>query len=257
MTIKTGFWAETQLYWRSGVLELDDDRDRTAAEGDFCPICTLLIPLPQGKHSSFYGCCMKRVCDGCVVAARKRGLYDCPFCRTPIPDNDADSLVMIHARVAKKDPTAMYHHGGHYWRGTLGLQKDRKKAVELLTEAAELGSIEALFNLGAAYYQGEGVQQDKAKAVEFFERAAKQGHIGSRHNLGCIEAAKGDYERAARHFLISAKLGDKESVENIKRAFMTGCATKEQYAEALKGYQDAVEETKSHDRDEAKSLLLH
>ena len=35
---------------------------------------------------------------------------------------------------------------------------------------------------------------------------------------------------------------------------MRGIATKEQYTEALKGYQDAVEETKSHDRDEAKRL---
>ena len=34
-----------------------------------------------------------------------------------------------------------------------------------------------------------------------------------------------------------------------------GVATKEQYAEALKGYQDAVEETKSHDRDKAKAYL--
>ena len=33
-----------------------------------------------------------------------------------------------------------------------------------------------------------------------------------------------------------------------------GNETKEQYAEALKGYQNAVEEMKSHDRDEAKSL---
>ena len=36
---------------------------------------------------------------------------------------------------------------------------------------------------------------------------------------------------------------------------MGGMATKEQYAQALKGYQDAVEETKSHDRDEAKAYL--
>ena len=36
--------------------------------------------------------------------------------------------------------------------------------------------------------------------------------------------------------------------------FMEGIATKEQYAEALKGYQDAVEEMKSHDRDEAERL---
>ena len=54
--------------------------------------------------------------------------------------------------------------------------------------------------------------------------------------------------------MISAKMGDKGSVDNIKRAFMRGIATKEQYAESLKGYQDAVYEMMSHDRDEAKRL---
>ena len=37
---------------------------------------------------------------------------------------------------------------------------------------------------------------------------------------------------------------------------MGGYATKKQYAEALKGYQDAVEETKSNDRDEANELKM-
>ncbi|EJK59116.1 hypothetical protein THAOC_20701 [Thalassiosira oceanica] len=224
-------------------------------EGDFCPICTLPIPIPMDKNSGFNACCMKRICSGCDLAVKKQGMFDCAFCRTRYPGNDADALAMIQARVLKRDPEAIYYLGMKYFHGHLGLQKDMRRAIELWAEAAELGSIQALYNLGAAYYQGEGVQQDKAKAVEIFERAAKQGHIGSRHNLGCIEAEKGNYERALRHFLISAKLGDKESVENIKKIFMRGQATKEQYAEALKGYQDAVEETKSHDRDEAKSLL--
>ena len=55
-----------------------------------------------------------------------------------------------------------------------------------------------------------------------------------------------------RHFLISATMGLKDSFESIKMLFTVGIATKEQYAQALKGYQDAVEATKSHDRDEAK-----
>ena len=46
-------------------------------------------------------------------------------------------------------------------------------------------------------------------------------------------------------------MGDEDSVENVEEYFMAGVATKEQYLQALKGYQDAVEETKSHDRDEA------
>ena len=49
-------------------------------------------------------------------------------------------------------------------------------------------------------------------------------------------------------------MGLKVSLEMIKEMFVRGLATKEQYAEALKGYQDAVEEMKSHDRDEAKRL---
>ncbi|EJK66786.1 hypothetical protein THAOC_12257, partial [Thalassiosira oceanica] len=133
--------------------------------------------------------------------------------------------------------------------GKHGLQKDVRKAVELWTEAAELGSIDALYNLGA-----EGVQEDKAKAAELFEKAAMQGHVLSRHNLGCIEGDKGNHDRAVRHLLISAKVGSKDSIETIKMMFTNGVATKAQYAEALKGYQDAVEEMRSHDRDEAKRL---
>ena len=44
------------------------------------------------------------------------------------------------------------------------------------------------------------------------------------------------------------------SLEVITRMLLRGFATKEQHAQALQGYQDAVEETKSHDRDEVKRL---
>ena len=49
-------------------------------------------------------------------------------------------------------------------------------------------------------------------------------------------------------------MGNKLSLEMIKKMFISGEATKAQYAEALKGYQDAVEGMKSHDRDEAKEM---
>ena len=49
-----------------------------------------------------------------------------------------------------------------------------------------------------------------------------QGHVESRHNLGCYEGEKGNYDRAVRHFLISAKMGHKDSVEAIKKMFMEG-----------------------------------
>ena len=180
-------------------------------------------------------------------------MFDCPFCRAPLPRNDADMLARARARVEKKDPAAINFIGAAYGDGRLGLQKERK-AVELWREAAELGSIEALYNLGVSYFNGEGVEQDEAKGAEFYKKAAMQGHVQSRNNLGFFEVNKGNYDRAVKHLLISAKMGYKDSLEMIKKMFMNGLATKEQYEQALKGCQDAVEEMKSHDRDEAKRL---
>ena len=163
-----------------------------------------------------------------------------------------DTLAMIQARVSKKDPAAIKHLGDKYYFGELGLEKDAKKAFELYAEAAELGSIDALCNLGNAYYHGDGVQEDKNKAAEYYEKAAMHGHVECRQILGCHEAEKGDQDRTVKHFLISAKVGKKDSIDAIKEMFTMGLAAKEQHAEALKGYQDAVEEMNSHSRDEAK-----
>ncbi|EJK64892.1 hypothetical protein THAOC_14321, partial [Thalassiosira oceanica] len=139
-------------------------------EGDFCPICTLPIPLPMEDHSVFKACCMKMICNGCAVAAQQRGMCDCAFCRTPMAGNDADGLAMIQARVSKNDPAAIHFLGQKYYFGTLGLQKDARKAFELWEEAAELGSIDAHFDLGNAYRQGHGVQQDNAKVPNSSQR---------------------------------------------------------------------------------------
>ncbi|EJK56720.1 hypothetical protein THAOC_23342, partial [Thalassiosira oceanica] len=158
------------------------------------------------------------------------------------------------ARVAKKDPVAINMLGEKYYQGRLGLQKDLKKAFDLYTEAVELGSIDALFNLAESYYFGKGTKEDKAKSIQFYEKAAMQGYVLARHDLGWLEW-KGNHDRAVKHFLIAANMGYEDSVEAIKRMFMRGQATKEQYADALKGYRDAVEEMKSRDRDEASALM--
>ena len=179
---------------RALELELKDEQLYSQGlerpEGDSCPICTLPLPLPMNENSGFNVCCMKRICHGCDLAAKKTGMFDCPFCRTTAPGSNADALARIRARVNKKDPEAINSLGKDYYYGMLGLQKDTRKAFELYTEAAERGSIEALFNLGIAYELGEGVEQDETKSIEYYKKAAMQGHVDSRHNLGCSEEEK-------------------------------------------------------------------
>jgi len=226
-------------------------------EEEFCPICTLPVQMPTGMHSCVKPCCMKRVCDGCALATIKRGINDrCPFCRAPRHEGKAEALAMVQIRVDKKDPEAFKFLGDQYHHGELGLEKDASRAVELWTKAAELGSADAYNELGVGYDKGEGVEQDVERGVRFFEKAAMLGHSMARHNLGGHEYIRGNYDRAVRHFLISAKMGYAPSLELIKNLFKEGHATKSQYAEALKGYRDALDEMKSSEREEAKTHPL-
>ena len=225
------------------------------AEGDFCPICFLPIEHPTGQHSMMKVCCMKRACTGCVLAARQRGINDkCPFCRTPLPHDDASTLAMVQRRVDKGDAEAISHLAEVYYYGDLGLAKDIPRAIELWTEAAELGLVDAHYNLGHLYCSGDGVEEDKPRGIYHWQQAALKGDVISRYNLGYAEFKEGNYDLAVQHYMISAKMGYEESLNNIKDLFMNGLATKAQYAEALRGYQTAVQDTKSPQREEAKRL---
>ncbi|EJK60270.1 hypothetical protein THAOC_19408 [Thalassiosira oceanica] len=198
-----------------------------------CPLCCLPMALPVTKHSTFKPCCMKQVCDGCILASYQRGMGEtCAFCRTPTPDSDAAKLALVRRRVDAKDPKANNVLADICYRGNYGLQ-DKYFAIVRI---------------------GEGVEKDVARGIRHWQQAAIHGHPESRFMLGCHEHDEGNHELAVQHLMISAKMGDSDSLNEIKDMFMKGQATKAQYAEALRGYQNALEETKSPQREEAKKL---
>ncbi|EJK51832.1 hypothetical protein THAOC_28963, partial [Thalassiosira oceanica] len=154
-------------------------------EGHRCPICFDLIEFPMGKHSKRNACCMKTVCNGCILSAERRGFNEsCPFCRTPLPDDDASTLAMIQKRVNKGDAAALSHLGEHHYHGQLGLVKNVPRAIELWMEAAELGSVDAHYRLSVVYFTGNCVEEDKARGIHHWQQAAMGGDAESRHNLG-------------------------------------------------------------------------
>ena len=167
--------------------ELRDERlysqGRERPEEDFCLICTLPIPSPMHGHSLIGACCMKRVCNGCDLAAQRRGMFDCAFCRTPKPygENDAaQALGLVQARVEKNDPAAICFLGDKYLNSQLGLRKDVSRAVELYTEASALGSMKAHYNLGCLFIYGNGVPKNVPKGVKHWEEGAMLGHVSNK-----------------------------------------------------------------------------
>ncbi|EJK74433.1 hypothetical protein THAOC_03887 [Thalassiosira oceanica] len=190
-------------------------RGRTRPEEDECPICNLPLPLDT-KQSSFQACCMTLVCKGCDLAACKRGMRDCPFCRAATPGAESLCLPMIQKRFDAGDPMAIYFLGSQYRFGLLGLEKDVTRAVELYERAAELGVKVAHFNLGLLYHKGADVEKDTAKVIRHWEAAAMRGHVKARHNFGCEEDDAGNYDLASQHWTISANMGHEGSLNNLK-----------------------------------------
>ncbi len=232
------------------------DRDlfeqRHATHLGDCPLCCLPLPV-HVSECTFMGCCSKRICNGCNYAnqirEKKQGLHHakCAFCRETAPTSFEESRKRCMERVKKNDPVAMLEMGLWSYRE----EGDYKTALEYLTKSAELGDAEAHNQLACMYEKGDGVEKDMKKAVYHMEEAALGGHPMARYNLGIQEWNNGSFERAAKHFIIAANLGFHDSLKELRELYADGHASKEDYADALRAYQVAVDAKKSSQREAA------
>ena len=218
-----------------------------------CPICCLPLSLDIHK-SSLYSCCCKWICKGCNYANMKREMnrnleHKCPFCRYPPPKTKEEYESNLMKRVEAKDPFAMGQMG--FQRANAG---DLNGAVEYFSKAAALGDIISHYNLSVMYHDGECVEKDEKKQVYHLEEAAIGGDPNARYNLGCVEKRRGRMDRAVKHWIIAAKLGDNHSLDKLKYWYRKGLVSKKDLATALRAHQAAVDATKSSQRDEAVRL---
>lgn len=153
------------------------------------------------------------------------------------------------------DALAHNHVAYWYFKGAKGLPEDPKRAVELWRKAAELGYMEAYYNLGNRYENGGGVEIDTEEAIRNYEIAAMGGIEEARYRLGLMENKKGNADRMAKHFVIAAKMGHNYALGMVKECYTKGWVTKEVFASTLRAYQASVDETKSEQREMARKFL--
>ena len=99
------------------------------------------------------------------------------------------------------------------------------------------------------YQKGQGVEKDDKKSLYHLEEAAIGGYPGARFHLGQFEEKKGGYERAAKHWIIAANLGDDDSMQQLKEFYKEGKVSKEDFASVLRAHKAAVDATKSPQRE--------
>ena len=220
-----------------------------------CPICCLPIPINPEK-SCFYTCCTKYVCKGCSHANIKREIegrleQKCPFCRNAAPKTDEECNERLMKRIEVNDPVAMIQIGMKKYK-----EGDYRSAFEYSRKAADLGDVMSHYQVSCLYRTGQGVEKDEKKALHHLTEAAIGGHPDARYNLALMEGRMDRVDRAVKHFIIAAKLGHDDSLTYVKNAYKAGYASKEDFNAALRGYQAAIEATKSHQREEASRFMM-
>ena len=170
----------------------------------------------------------------------------CPFCRHPLPESQDDFEKICMKRVEVDDPDAMCHMGKTRFH-----EGDYDGAFEYFSKAAGLGDVDAHYHLSVIYQNGKGVEKNEKKQLHHLEEAVIGGDPKARHNLGAIEWNNGNGERAAKHWIIAAKLGYVNALGNLKILYADGIVSKEDFAAALRSHQAAIDATKSPQRAEA------
>ena len=115
--------------------------------------------------------------------------------------------------------------------------------------------MEAHCELSHLYRDGHGVEKDEGKEIYHLEEAAIGGHPDARYNLGCEEwGNNNNAERAVKHWIIAANLGDDGSIKELMRMFKEGFVSKDDLAAALRAHQAAADATKSPQREAAEEF---
>jgi TPR repeat protein len=111
---------------------------------------------------------------------------------------------------------------------------------------AEQGNANAQYNLGNAYYLGQGVPQDYTQAAVWYRKAAEQGIQYAQLNLGnAYRTGQGvtqDYAEAVVWYRKAAEQRDADAQNNLGMAYQNGIGVPQDYAQAAVWYRKAAEQ---------------
>ena len=122
-----------------------------------------------------------------------------------------------------------------------GILRSKKKAVKIYKRAVELGSVEAMFELGYLYQHGEGVKKiDKKKAMQYYHQAADLGWAKAQNNLAVLFEEEKKWAEAIRYYRLAAEQGHAEASMNLGSCYESGAGVEHDLDEAKRWFARAA-----------------
>lgn len=126
------------------------------------------------------------------------------------------------------------------------LQQQFESAKELLHEASNRGSVDALYNIAQLYEKGLGTTPSIDLAVKYYQRAADLGHARAQKQIGDIlysgaEGVEQDRVQAAHYYYLSAVQGVPDAQNNLGIMHEEGIGVVQDLVKAVKWYKEAAQ----------------
>jgi uncharacterized protein len=123
---------------------------------------------------------------------------------------------------------------------------DYATALKLWRPLAEHGAVEAQYNLGVMYDNGQGVLKDYVSAMKWYRRAAALGDLQAQMILGWIfeigHGVTADYGEALKWYRLAADHGDAQAQNNVGLMYAKGKGVQEDDNQAVRWFRLASEQ---------------
>ena len=104
--------------------------------------------------------------------------------------------------------------------------KNYKEALKWWTKAAEKNHVDAQFNLGVLYANGQGMEHPNyQEALKWWTKAAEKDHVDALNelnNLGVQYQMAQDYQKALECYTVAAKKGNALAQNNMAKMYFEG-----------------------------------
>lgn len=140
------------------------------------------------------------------------------------------------------DVEAQFNLGYYYYNGQNGLPIDYKKSRVWYEQASKLGHPTAMSNLAWMLWYGEGGQPSRKRTITLLRKSAKLGFVIAIRSLGQLYRAEfKDPMKAMKYFSDAAGKGDVCSMIELGNMFWNGEVIKKDEAKAYTWYLKAAE----------------
>ncbi len=161
------------------------------------------------------------------------------------PSAKQNSIDSLRKAADQGIANAQFNLGAAYYNGQ-GVPQDYAQAAVWYRKAAEQGNSEAQYYLGVAYENGQGVQQDDAQAAVWFRMAGDQGNVQAQYNLGVMyhngQGVRQDDAQAAIWFRKAAEQGMANAQNNLGAMYHDGLGVPKDDAQAAVWWRKAAEQ---------------